>query len=85
MVNDFWCHIFRRAVFAVVLLRQIQFQGVPEITNADLIATGPRHEDVLRLKGRTQKKETTVIDNAHPNTKAVYTFMSRWAMFFWWR
>lgn len=56
LVHDLRCDIFRRAVFAVVLLRWVHFDCAAEVTDADLVACGTCHQNIFGLEGGGRSK-----------------------------
>lgn len=51
LVHDLRCNVFRRATFAVVLFRWVQFDGVAEVADADLVTGGTCHQNIFGLVG----------------------------------
>lgn len=51
LVHDLRRHVFRRAAFAVLLFRRVQFDGVAEVADADLVAGGTCHQNIFGLEG----------------------------------
>lgn len=43
LVNDLWSNVLRCAVFAVIVLWSVQFDGIPKVTYADKVTTWTSH------------------------------------------